>query len=116
VLVSNALTIGYPIFLNYSIQKNWFWCLGLDLNPSKDDIASIWPNLALFIGAFLFLHISMTIVCRMAFNRPVPYQGAEPRAIMVLNRVIGNTIEHGIVFACLLFAAINQNPLNWSNI
>lgn len=53
---------------------------------------------------------------RLLTLKIVPYVGEEPRLALVINRIITNTIEQLVVFACLLFAATHLNLLDWPEV
>lgn len=60
----------------------------------ESDIANnkLWSKLAFFIGAYIFIHAAAIAFMRVQTLKVLPYEGEEPRMILCLNRIIGNTI------------------------
>ena len=61
------------------------------------------------------MHVVGVILVRVKNDKVLPFDGEEPRSILALNRVIGNTIEQSVIFCSLLFAALVLNPLQWKD-
>ena len=86
--------------LGQSLKHNWSWCLGLQLSKSNYS-----AKLAQFAGFYLAFHVLAVAQLRLLSLKIVVFEGPEPRMILVLNRIVANTIEQLAIFGCLLFAA-----------
>ena len=108
------LYVGVLAFLDYSIDKNCLWCLGLKLNLVNNQKEMLWANFALFFAMYFLFHSLTISFIRIGVLKMISYNGEEPKSIRALNVVISNTTEHCIIFAGLLFAGLTMNPLNWT--
>jgi hypothetical protein len=73
----------------------------------------MWANFGLFVGAYMLIHAVAVMLCRWAHDKPLPYEGAEPKLVLMLNRIIGNMNEQLFIIGPLLFAVTTFNPLGW---
>ena len=106
------LIIGLPLsiilllfmvqYLQVFISKHHYILSNLAKTVNNHEKLMIIVEIFVYIGLYVLSIIILTMANRFVFGRPEPTIGTEPKPIIVLNKIIINTIEQLCVFGPLL--------------